>query len=151
MHRRALLLAFALAIAAGPVCAHHGLTIWDEQNSTTVEGFVSHELTGFPHWEIKIRDAEGRDWRIDLGNGFEMEHAGLRKDGSDLTIGTKIVVEGHRPLHSDTLLIRPDRITAGDKVYRLRRQVELTQRRQGPRRGPRRDPRSAISRAVRRS
>ncbi len=118
MRRRFLLLAAALAAAvAVPAAAHHGLTLWDEDTPTAVDGFISHELTGFPHWEIKIRDANGDDWRIDLGSSFEMEKAGLREDGSDLPIGTEVHVDGHRPRNSDKLLIRPDRVVTKHKTY----------------------------------
>lgn len=114
-----LFLIILLATLAGPVAAlaHHGLTMWDETKIWKVDGFISHELTGFPHWEIKVRDADGNDWRIDLGNGFEMERAGMNKDGSGLGIGTKVHVEGVRPRDSDTRLIRPSKIIAGDKEF----------------------------------
>lgn len=119
MRRRFLLFAAALA-AAGPAFAHHGLTLWDEDTDTVVNGFISHELTGFPHWEIKVRDGNGEDWRIDLGSSFEMEKAGMREDGTDLPIGTDVRVEGNRPKGSKVLLIRPDRIITKHKTYEFR-------------------------------
>ena len=102
-----------LAIAAaGPVAAHHGLMMWDEENLVTIEGFVSEELDGFPHWEIEVRvDEDSDDWVIDLGDDFIMERAGLHKDGREFVVGKAIKVEGYQPLDSDTHLLRPVRIT----------------------------------------
>ena len=99
----------ALAIgAAMPVAAHHGLMLWDEENVVTIEGFVAEEMDGYPHWEVEIRvDDDTDDWIVDLGNDFDMERAGLEKDGSDFTIGKRIKVEGYVPRDSDTHLIRP--------------------------------------------
>lgn len=120
MPRRSLLTMTLAVLASGaamPAAAHHGLMLWDEENVVTVEGFIAEEMDGYPHWEVEIRVSDGDDWIVDLGNDFDMERAGLNKDGSDFTIGRKIRVEGHVPRDSDTRLIRPLRITIDGKVH----------------------------------
>lgn len=112
------LLALALLAAPLPAVAHHGLMLWAEE-VTTIEGFVSAEMDGFPHWEISVRTPDGRDWAIDVGSDFEMGRAGMKPE--DLPIGTEVRVEGNLPQDEpDAILLRPLRIFAGDKVYEFR-------------------------------
>jgi hypothetical protein len=109
-----------LALLAAPVVAmaHHGLMLWAEE-VTSIEGFVSAEMDGFPHWEISVRTADGRDWEVDVGSDFEMGRAGMKPE--DLPIGTEVRVEGNLPQDEpDATLLRPLRIIAGDRVYEFR-------------------------------
>lgn len=110
-----LLLALLLAPAA---LAHHGLMLWQEDVVTTIQGFVSEDMDGFPHWEISVRTPDGNDWEVDVGSEFEMDRAGMKAE--DLPVGTKVIVEGNRPRESDALLLRPLRIIVGDKVFEFR-------------------------------
>jgi hypothetical protein len=115
---RPLLFALALLAAPGVATAHHGLMIWAEE-VTVIEGFVSAEMDGFPHWEISVRTRDGRDWAIDVGSDFEMGRAGMKPE--DLPIGTEVEVEGNLPNNDPgSTLLRPLRIIAGDKVYEFR-------------------------------
>ena len=119
MVRRVFLLPLlALLVAPAGALAHHGLMLWQEDVVTTIEGFVSEEMDGFPHWEISVRTPDGKDWEIDVGSEFEMERAGLKAE--DLPVGTKVVVEGNRPRDPEGLLLRPLRLIVGDKVYEFR-------------------------------
>lgn len=112
------LLIVALLAAPGLALAHHGLMIWSEQ-VTTIEGFVSAEMDGFPHWEISVRTPDGQDWAVDVGSDFEMDRAGMKAE--DLTIGTKVRVEGNLPKDNpDARLLRPLKVIAGDRVYEFR-------------------------------
>ena len=115
---RPLLIAGALLAAPLPAAAHHGLMLWAEE-VTAIEGFVSAEMDGFPHWEISVRTPDGRDWDIDVGSDFEMGRAGMKPQ--NLPVGTAVQVEGNLPKdHPDATLLRPLRIIAGDKVYEFR-------------------------------
>ena len=115
---RLLLFAVALLAAPGVAGAHHGLMLWAEE-VTTIEGFVSAEMDGFPHWEVSVRTPDGRDWAIDVGSDFEMGRAGMKPE--DLPIGTEVRVEGNLPQDEpDATLLRPLRIIAGDRVYEFR-------------------------------
>ena len=112
------LLILALLATPASVLAHHGLQLWSDE-VTTIEGFVSAEMDGFPHWEISVRTPDGEDWDIDVGSDFEMERAGMKPE--DLPIGTEVRVEGNRPQDEpDARLLRPLKIIAGDKVYEFR-------------------------------
>lgn len=112
------LLVVALLGAAGPAAAHHGLMLWADE-VTTIDGFVSEEMDGFPHWEISVRTPDGREWEIDVGSDFEMERAGMKPE--DLPVGTKVRVEGALPRDApDATLLRPLRILVGGKVYEFR-------------------------------
>ena len=104
------------AFAAAPAKAHHGLSLWDEENPITLEGFVSETMDGFPHWEIRIR-VEGVDWIVHLGNEFYMEAAGMKGDGSDLNIGDRIKIEAWRSLTAGEREVRPLKIYTDDAVY----------------------------------
>jgi hypothetical protein len=115
---RPLALAFALIAASAPALAHHGLMLWEEE-VTSIDGFVSAEMDGFPHWEISVRTPDGRDWAVDVGSDFEMERAGMKPE--DLPVGTEVRVEGNLPQDEpDASLLRPLRIIAGDRVYEFR-------------------------------
>ena len=115
---RSAFLALALSLAPVGALAHHGLMLWQDDVLTTIDGFISEEMDGFPHWEISVRTPDGRDWAIDVGSDFEMGRAGVTPE--DLPVGTKVTVEGNRPRDSEALLLRPLRVIAGDKVYEFR-------------------------------
>ena len=107
-----------LSLFAAPALAHHGLMLWSDE-VTAIEGFVSEEMDGFPHWEISVRTPDGQDWDVDVGSDFEMERAGVKPE--NLPIGTEVRVEGNLPQgEPDARLLRPLRIIAGDKVYEFR-------------------------------
>ena len=120
MNRRQALSLLASALIAAPVpgLAHHGLMLWQDDVVTTIEGFISEEMDGFPHWEISVRTPKGEDWKVDVGSDFELERAGLK--ASDLPVGTEVRVEGNRPRDADSLLLRPLRIMIGEKTYEFR-------------------------------
>lgn len=118
MNRRA---ALAL-IAAAPTAAfaHHGYMNWDRENLVILEGWISKELDGFPHWEILVR-VDGVDWEVDVGDQFQLERVGLDPKGSDFPVRRKIRVEGWRPEDRKILRILPERVILdGDKVYELK-------------------------------
>ena len=121
MLARILFVALIALVAPALALAHHGLMLWEEE-PTTIEGFVSEEMDGFPHWEISVRTPDGNDWEVDVGSDFEMEKAGLH--ARDLPVGTTVRVEGQRPKGSDSLLLRPLRIFIGDRVYEFRAAAE---------------------------
>ncbi len=115
---RRLMLGVALLAAPGLALAHHGLMLWSDE-ITTIEGFVSAEMDGFPHWEISVRTPDGQDWDVDVGSDFEMERAGIGPE--DLPIGTQVKVEGNLPQDKpDAKLLRPLKVIAGRNVYEFR-------------------------------
>lgn len=118
MRRLACIALFAVPLLPVAAVAHHGLMLWEDDVITTIEGFISEEMDGFPHWEISVRTPDGQDWEVDVGSDFEMDRAGMKAE--DLPVGQEVVVEGNRPRNSDELLLRPKRIIVGDKVFEFR-------------------------------
>ncbi len=113
-----LIAASPLAIAL-PARAHHGYMRWDEDNPIAIEGWVSKEMDGFPHWEIHVR-VDGVDWEVDLGDQWQLRKAGLREDGGNFSVGRKIVVEGIRPIDRKILRMLPRRIVLdGEEEYTM--------------------------------
>ncbi|MEM7499062.1 MAG: DUF6152 family protein [Pseudomonadota bacterium] len=117
LHRAAAGAGIAALLAAGGTLAHHGFVSYDTENPIMIEGFVSEEMDGFPHWEINVR-SEGQDWTVDVGNDFTLQRAGLASNGSDFQIGREIRIEGYRVTDPGWYHIAPFRITLdGDKVH----------------------------------
>ncbi len=109
LDRRALLLGLA-AFAAAPARAHHGYMVWDTENPVALEGWISKELDGFPHWEIWMR-VEGEDWEVDVGDQFTLKKAGLSEDGKEFKMRRELRIDGLRPVDRSVLRILPRRIT----------------------------------------
>lgn len=114
--RRALI----LSALAAPAAAHHGYMQWDYENPVFIEGWVSKELDGFPHWEIWVRVGSD-DWEVDVGDQFVLKKAGLSETGREFSMRREIRVEGFRPVERSVLRILPRRIIfdGGDVVYEI--------------------------------
>lgn len=107
--RRAALGLFA-ALPAGIAAAHHGYMAWDTENPITLEGWISNEMDGFPHWEFWMR-VDGEDWSVDIGDQFALKKAGLNENGSDFKLRRVVKVEGLRPVDRSVLRVLPSVIT----------------------------------------
>lgn len=119
MIARKLLLAAAAAALPALSMAHHGWLSWDHDNPIVIEGWVSKEMDGYPHWEIDVR-VDGEDWEVDVGDDIQLRKAGLRPDGSDFRLNREIRVEGLRLKDENVLRILPRRVVLdGDKAYPL--------------------------------
>lgn len=87
--RRLLLSAFA-ASAATVAVAHHGI-VWTVDEQVNLTGIVVAELTGNPHYEIKIQVGDTR-WAVDLGDSYRLNRAELGP--RDFPHGREITVRG---------------------------------------------------------
>lgn len=116
--RRAFALSLAAAaLPAASLRAHHGYMRWDEDNPVTLEGWISSEMDGFPHYEFEMR-VDGVDWEVDVGDQFQLEKAGLSRTGDEFTLRREVRVTGVRPIDREIHRILPSRITLdGDEVY----------------------------------
>ncbi|MFV0474252.1 MAG: DUF6152 family protein [Pikeienuella sp.] len=110
IHRRAMFGLAGAALLAGAVSAHHGYMAWDTENPIVLEGWISKEMDGFPHWEFWMR-VDGEDWAVDIGDQYTLERAGFKSDGSEFKMRLNVRVEGVRPVDRSTLRILPSRIT----------------------------------------
>lgn len=114
---RRTLIASLAALPAAPAFAHHGYMRWDEENPVRLEGWVSKEMDGFPHYEFWLR-VDGDDWEVDVGDQWQLEKAGLSPTGSEFTMRREVIVEGVRPVDRSVFRILPKRIILdGDKAY----------------------------------
>lgn len=119
---RSAILSVTLMLALGlndVTPAHHSPTVYNRDELVVLEGFVSDEMDGFPHWQIKVR-MEGKDYNVDLGSEYILREAGLREDGRDFRIGDQIKVEGYLPANPTIVRIVPLRIHLKGKVYELK-------------------------------
>jgi hypothetical protein len=107
------------AALAGAASAHHSPTLFNRDKIVILEGFVSDEMDGFPHWQIKVRMA-GKDYNVDLGSEYILREAGLHEDGRDFRIGDTIKVEGFLPANPSIIRILPIRIHIHDRTYELK-------------------------------
>lgn len=110
IHRRAVLGLGAGAVCAGAVSAHHGYMAWDTENPIVVEGWISKAMDGFPHWEFWIRDGDGQDWAVDIGDQFTLERAGFSRSGSEFKMRVAARVAGVRPVDKSVFRILPSSI-----------------------------------------
>lgn len=118
--RRCLLTGLAFLLIAGTAArAHHGPMPWDRSEIVVLDGIVVQEMDGFPHWEISLR-VDGVDWSVDVGDNFTLERAGLAPDGSDFSIGRRVIIEGYRPLDPAWHRLLPQRIIIDGTTYDIR-------------------------------
>ena len=104
----------ALALMAGAAQAHHGWTIYSEQESAVAGVLESAEL-GAPHGVLKVRAADGV-WDVMLAPPAAIQRSGLALDA--LPKGARVTARGHR--RSDgTREIKTERLVVGARTYDL--------------------------------
>ncbi len=119
MLTRRIFTTLAAAAFAAPALAHHGYMRWDEDNPVVIEGWISKEMDGFPHWEIHVR-VDGVDWEVDVGDQFQLEKAGFSRDGREFSMRREIRIEGIRPIDRKVLRLLPRTIILdGDKTFTM--------------------------------
>lgn len=118
MPSRRLALAAVLAFAAAlPAAAHHGV-IFTSEEPTTITGPIVKPMTGNPHFEFQMQVDDVR-WTVDVGDSYRLKKAGLARDGSDLSVGRTVTVEGFPATDAALNLIRARTIWLGDTPHRL--------------------------------
>lgn len=115
--RRLGLAALAAALLAPAAQAHHGI-LFTADRQIRITGEVVKELTGFPHFEIKVQDGDVR-WAVDLGNPYRMKKAGLTRNGSDMPRGKTVTVQGFPALDSSMKIIQARTIEFDGKEHVL--------------------------------
>ncbi|QIE55810.1 hypothetical protein G5B40_10315 [Pikeienuella piscinae] len=114
-HRRGFLGLLGAAALIRPAVAHHGYMAWDTENPIVLEGWISKEMDGFPHWEFWMR-VDGEDWEVDIGDQYTLERAGFSSSGKEFKMRDNVIVEGVRPVDRSIRRILPSRITLEDGV-----------------------------------
>ncbi|MEX2520653.1 MAG: hypothetical protein WD969_15120 [Paracoccaceae bacterium] len=113
LHRRSLLGLFGAALLGRAAGAHHGYMQWDFENPIVLEGWVSKEMDGFPHWEFWMR-VDSQDWEVDVGDQFTLKKAGLSESGNEFAMRRTLRVDGARPVDRSIFRILPTRIIFDD-------------------------------------
>lgn len=105
----------ALVLApAGPAAAHHGWT-WAEGEQTQLEGVIEDISMSPPHPTLKVRDAEGTLWQVDLGNPNQTARSGFT--GDTAKAGDAVTVTGNRNSDLDRDHIKAVRIVIAGTNY----------------------------------
>lgn len=104
--RRHLIALAALAPTAA--AAHHGWS-WAEAEQSVLEGTITAISLAPPHPELKVTDAEGVEWTVELGNPARTENAGFTEGVA--AVGDVVTVLGNRSLDPAELLMKAVRIT----------------------------------------
>jgi hypothetical protein len=110
------LLAIAVATAFQPASAHHGWA-WAEDQQSTLTGKIQSISMSAPHPTLRVADAAGATWQVDLGNPSQTERSGFRGDSAKA--GDAITVRGNRNRERERLHMKAVRITIGGKQYDL--------------------------------
>ncbi|MGL6211447.1 MAG: DUF6152 family protein [Paracoccaceae bacterium] len=103
------------ALLASPALAHHGWR-WTDEGDFELTGIITAVQLGNPHGVLTI-DAEGEDWRAEVGQPYRNEAAGLTDDM--LVIGTEITLLGQRSADPAELVMKAERVTIAGKTYDL--------------------------------
>lgn len=114
LNRRAMLGLLGVSALAGRAAAHHGYMAWDTENPIVLEGWISKEMDGFPHWEFWMR-VDGKDWSVDIGDQYQLKRAGFSSSGSEFQMRRQVKVWGLRPVDQSVLRVLPSRIQLDDE------------------------------------
>jgi hypothetical protein len=116
MIRAALFASAALLLAASPAAAHHGWT-WAGTDNFALEGTIREVRLGNPHGEMKVEDAAGALWTVELGQPWRHAQAGLPE--AEVKAGASVRLEGHRSLEEADLRVKAERIDLAGARYNL--------------------------------
>lgn len=120
IHRRhalagACAVLFATATGFRPAAAHHGWR-WTTGEIVELTGTVTEVSLGMPHGEL-VLDVDGEAWRVEVGQPWRNERAGLR-DG-DLAEGVLLTVLGEPAADPGSRRIKAIRLLIGDREFDL--------------------------------
>ena len=109
-------LAFACAVAAAPVAAHHGWSSYDEAKPITVTGTFKTVSWANPHGSATMV-WQKKNWAIILAPTARMEARGLTE--AMIAPGQKVTLVGYAR-RDGTAEMRIERVTAAGKTVELR-------------------------------
>jgi hypothetical protein len=107
-------LASVLAFTAGAAWAHHGWTIYSNQEGQ-VSGVVEAAELGAPHGLLKVRTGDGL-WDVMLAPPAAIERSGLTLQA--IPKGAKVTARGHKRTDG-TREIKTERLIVGGKTFDL--------------------------------
>jgi hypothetical protein len=103
-----------LTLVAGAAFAHHGWTIYSNQE-TQVAGVVESAELGAPHGLLKVRSADGL-WDVMLAPPGAIQRSGLTLEA--IPKGTRVTARGHKRTDG-TKEIKTERLVVGARTFDL--------------------------------
>ena len=111
-----VLLVGALMLGSvGAALAHRGWR-WTTGGNIEVTGIITAAQLGNPHGVLTV-DADGQVWRVEVGQPWRNERAGL-KDG-DLIKGVEVRIVGEPSADIKDKRVKAERLYLGKKEYKL--------------------------------
>jgi hypothetical protein len=112
----AALLSTLVGVGAGTVCAHHGWSGYDSNQTLDLTGVIREAGYEHPHAFIKLDDTT-KVWLVVLAPPSRMERRGIPREM--LTVGATATVIGY-PHRSEADEMRAERLTVAGKTAELR-------------------------------
>lgn len=106
----------ALALAVGPVLAHHGWGSYDANRGFMVRAELLEVQYRNPHAQVVV-EHDGQRWDVILAPTSRMEARGLPENA--LEVGKNVMIEGY-PKTDGTPEMRAERITVDGITVELR-------------------------------
>jgi hypothetical protein len=104
-----------LAGSASAVLAHHGWR-WTTGGNIELTGVITAAQLGNPHGVLTV-DAEGQVWRVEVGQPWRNERAGLKP--GDLKTGVEICIIGEPSADIKDKRVKAERLFLGKRKYEL--------------------------------
>lgn len=82
-----------LMLLSAPAGAHHGWS-WADGDQISLEGVIEDVSMTPPHPSLRVRDARGIVWFVELGNPGRTSRSGFSDDTAD--VGDAVTVVGNR-------------------------------------------------------
>ena len=101
--------------SVGAALAHHGWR-WTTGGNIELTGVITAAQLGNPHGVLTV-DADGQVWRVEVGQPWRNERAGL-KDG-DLKKGAEVRIVGEPSANIKDRRVKAERLYLGNKEYKL--------------------------------
>jgi hypothetical protein len=95
--------------------AHHGWR-WTTGGNIELTGVITSARLGNPHGVLTV-DADGQVWRVEVGQSWRNERAGLKP--GDLAEGVEIRVVGEPAADINDKRVKAERLFLGTTEYKL--------------------------------
>jgi len=118
MRRSLLNILVLMAVMIGSVSAalaHHGWR-WTTGGNIELTGVITSAQLGNPHGVLTV-DADGQVWRVEVGQPWRNERAGLKP--GDLVEGVEIRVVGEPAADINDKRVKAERLFLGTAEYKL--------------------------------
>jgi len=101
--------------SAGVALAHHGWR-WTTGGNIELTGIIATAQLGNPHGVLTV-DADGHIWRVEVGQPWRNERAGLKP--GDLKKGVEVRIVGEPAADIKDKRVKAERLYIGKKEYVL--------------------------------